>query len=222
MSARAKASEDPQGEILDALRREGPRTVDALRARLGLSKTATRGHLLRLERAGLVERAEAPPTAGRGRPPLMFRLTERGDARFPTRDGELLERLLRFLEREGESELVERFFEGIWRERRAGFARALGDRPAEVGARERQARLVELLERTGFMPAIERGGEEGRRLVVKACHCPLPAAVRATRVPCRLEARFVAEALGGRLVSTSIAETRREPCAFEVELEPPG
>lgn len=201
----------PRDELLHLLRTRGAMTLDALMAALGLSKTATRAHALRLEREGLIERSAAP-SAGPGRPPVRFELTEAGANTFPRHEPELFGRLLAFLLERGERDTVRAFFETVWRQRRARFEQAL---EAE-GPGARLEALERVLAEDGFMPRLRTEAPAGgpRLVVVRECNCPLPAALRATRIPCELEGRFLADAVGGELESASLASSRADTCEF--------
>ena len=68
-------------QMLDYLRRHSRATVKELNAHVGLTSTGVRQHLTVLEREGLVESEEE---RGRvGRPALVYRLTDTGDALYP-------------------------------------------------------------------------------------------------------------------------------------------
>lgn len=210
-----RAGQDPKATILEALRRRGSLTTDRLVEATGLSKTATRAHLLALERDGLIAR-ETAVRDGLGRPPVAFRLTTKGGALFPTRDPELLAGLLAFLEREGAQRWVERFFGEVWEERRERWKLREGAPLAE-----RVAALEELLAANDFMPVVElvRSAQGKARVRVRECNCPLPAAVRATKIPCRLEGKFLADVLEGRLCSAQTARDRSQTCQFDIEVD---
>lgn len=216
----SETGQDPKHTILEALRLRGPMRTDALVEATGLSKTATRARLLRLERDGLIARDDAAPRDAVGRPPVVYRLTDDGAEAFPVRDAALLERLLAFLEREGEGSLAERFFDELWQERTDQLRRALGD-PRRASLDERLDALVDLLDAGDFMPVVDLVNREdgGRRVRIRECNCPLPAAVRATRLPCRFEARFLADAVGGRVASARMASSRGDTCLFEIDLD---
>ena len=74
-------------EVLELLRRRGGCSAEAVAHDLGLTTNAVRQHLTNLEREGLV--VSHPERSRRGRPSLLFALTERADAVFPKRYGQL-------------------------------------------------------------------------------------------------------------------------------------
>lgn len=207
--------EERRMTILEFLRREGPATTDQIVTVLQLSKTATRAHLNQLEEEGAIA-SDVGESTGRGRPPLVYSLTEEGGLRFPTQDGQLLTELLEFLKKEGHRALVERFFSDLWTRRLELFERKLADGSLSVASRKERVRALEqLLEDTGFMPEITR---DGATLTVQECNCPISAAARATRIPCKLEARFLQRVVGGELVHATFAARRTENCHFEFDL----
>ena len=208
-------------ELLARIKRSGTARIDALVDAIGLSKTAVRGHLLRLEALGLVERV-AVPGNGRGRPPLAFRVTARTQPLFPTSDGAMLTSLLQFLEQQGQQELVHAFFERLWRGRTEALNAELNrrSRGRTPGPRLRLTVLREHLERHDFMPVVRTEHGDESDITVEACHCPFPSVVRATRLPCRLESKFVEQALDASLVELRVANAEASSCVFRLKRRP--
>jgi predicted ArsR family transcriptional regulator len=207
-------------DILRALKRRGTMTVDELVEHFELSKTAIRAHLLRLEDDEMIERHQVPSN-GPGRPPLAYRVTECGAEVFGSADSAVLTRLLDYLEREEAMHLVQGFFEELWSDRLAEYRHMLNaEENGSASLQDRLEVLEELLSTHDFMPVVDtRTGEDGAaRVTVRECNCPFPAAVRATRSPCRLEAKFLAEVLGAQIQRTSFASKRSETCLFEFEV----
>ncbi|PKN57043.1 MAG: hypothetical protein CVU56_12955 [Deltaproteobacteria bacterium HGW-Deltaproteobacteria-14] len=208
-------------QLLDAIKREGTVSVDALVGRSDLSKTAVRAHLLTLEELGFIERAEVAGTRV-GRPPLAFRVTERARPLFPSVDPELLTRLLGLLGERGHQDVIDAFFEDIWAERRREYAQELAARfGADPTLSERLEVLEAVLDRGHFMPRIEVGDADEadrpgrrRRVVINECNCPFGAAVRATRVPCVLEREFLGEVVGAPPTATKFATSLSSLCVF--------
>lgn len=204
----------PRARLLLLLKREGAQGIDALAAKLGLSKTATRAHLLRLEREALVMRRTLTTDAP-GRPSLEFLLSNAGHGQFPDADAALLTELLNFLKQSDNQPLIDIFFEQLWQRREAELIEITEEPISKLSLADRQAALLQLLERHGFMPEFkeEQGGDT---LLLRECHCPFPAAVRATRIPCKLESAFLAKALGRPLLSATWATPPDETvCHFQ-------
>src|SRR5258708_9002228 len=74
-------------EVLELLRRRGRSSAETIAGDLGVTPNAVRQHLTNLERGGFV--VSHPVRSGRGRPSLLFSLTERADSVFPKRYGQL-------------------------------------------------------------------------------------------------------------------------------------
>ncbi len=200
----------PRRTLLEFVKRRGAVTLDEAVAALGLSKTAVRGHLLRLEELGLLERIAAS-TDRPGRPPLAYRVSAQGERLFPSSDSAALTALLVFLAESGAGALLETFFAGLWAARRAEYQAELarGDGDALP---DRLRALSAVLERGHFMPRVSHDG--GCGVTVRECHCPLPAAVRATRLPCEMEARFLAGVIGAEPQSVRYASPEAPGCVY--------
>src|SRR5438270_5606206 len=86
-------------EVLELLRRRGRSSAETIANDLGVTPNAVRQHLTNLERDGLV--VSQPERSGRGRPSLLFALTERADSAFPKRSGRLATRVLQAVQQMG-------------------------------------------------------------------------------------------------------------------------
>ncbi len=180
-----------QDKILTQLKRRGPLSVDQVTSALGVAKTAARRNLLALEKRGLIEKKFL--ALGRGRPRLVFRLTPKSNRLFPSKEAEILSSLLEFLIEAGHETLVDKFFEKYWEKR----FEAIQERLAKKGKSDFETRLEVLkeeLEKEGFMPR-SRVTKRGSELCLQQCHCPIEAAARINRNPCRLEKRLISRVL---------------------------
>src|SRR5260370_22116028 len=79
-------------EVLELLRRKGDASAETISSDLGVTPNAVRQHLTNLEREGFV--VSHPERRRRGRPSLLFSLTERADSVFPKRYGQLASMVL--------------------------------------------------------------------------------------------------------------------------------
>ncbi len=213
MSALDLVSSDTRRELLQLVKRRGSLSLDEAMDALGMARTTVREHLLRLERKGLV--ARSTERSGRGRPSLRYRMTPKAKILFPSRDGELMGRVLEFLDQEGAQELVARFFETYWQERtdriRAELA-AAGDDDLET----RLELLAAILAEEGFMPNIERSGDG---ITVRECNCPFPESVKQTRLPCQLEAAFYEAIFGAAVERSHYIPDGHPACTYELDPE---
>lgn len=213
----AETQSDSRTSILAELRRRGALTIDEVVESTGLSKTAARAHLVRMERDKIIERLD-PEIGGPGRPPATFRLTEHGASMFPTSDAALLARLLAYLGEKEADELVTGFFEELWADRMAVLRHALrGDGFETATLQQRIAAVEASLTNDDFMPVIEHLiRDDGPDLVtVRECNCPFRTAADASRAPCRLEVDFLSKALGATPGKITITADRKGTCNFE-------
>lgn len=200
---------EAKAKLLDLIKVHGEVSVDEATERLGLAKTTVRQHLLLLERQGLVRRGDRKRP--KGRPQSVYRLSENATPLFPSREPQLLRQVLTQLIEDGQKEWVDRFFRAYWRQR----ARKFRDRLEETGKTSRDAVrqvLVEMLEEEGFMPEIVAG--RGGALTVRECNCPFSEAVKATRIPCRLEAEFLREVLQEEIERVSYIPAGATTCTY--------
>lgn len=210
MSALDLVSSDTRRELLQLVKRKGSLSLDEAMEALGMARTTVREHLLRLERQGLVERSTE--RQGRGRPSLRYAVTPKAKILFPSRDGELMGRLLQFLGEEGADALVTAFFEAYWADRTERVKRRI-ERLDEDDIEGRLALLAEILEEEGFMPKIERS-EEG--ITIRECNCPFPESVKQTRIPCRLEAAFFEAIFGAEVERSRYIPDGHPACTYEL------
>jgi len=98
-------------EVLEFLRRKQAASAEVISAQLGITPNAVRQHLAALEKDGLVK--SEPVQGKRGRPSLMFSLTDKADAAFPKRYGQLATMVLNELAEMGGPALLDEVFERV-------------------------------------------------------------------------------------------------------------
>ncbi|MCB0719715.1 MAG: transcriptional regulator [Bacteroidetes bacterium] len=202
-------------DLLLLIKHRGSISLDDAEESIGLTRTTLREHLGVLERDGLVARTSN--RYGRGRPSMVYSLTSEAESLFPSRDHELLGSLLAFLDAAGRADLIDTFFREYWSNRQADMTlRTAALRPADHEGRVRV--LSVLLEEQGFMPKIS-SDENG--IVVRECNCPFPEAVKQTRLPCRLEAAFLAHILETPVKRVSYIPDGAAACTYEFALANP-
>src|SRR5712691_8420423 len=95
-------------EVLELLRRKGHASAESMAAELFVTPNAIRQHLTNLERDGFV--VSSPEKRRRGRPSLLFSLTERADSVFPQRYGQLASMVLQEVQDIGGPEALDEVF----------------------------------------------------------------------------------------------------------------
>lgn len=193
--------------ILEYLKLHGVQRIDDITAALSLSKSTVRAHLLLLEEDALIER-HFLAADGPGRPALAFDLSADGHSQFPNDEGSVLTGLLTFLKENSQESLIQQYFTSLWTQRSRELERLAGAPLDTLTLQERQTVVLKLLGQHGFMPELITDEDDANttHFVMRECHCPFPAAIRATRIPCRLERAFLSKSLGQPVASVDLAE----------------
>lgn len=199
----------PRRSLLLQLKRRGRLTAEDAATAIDRAVSTAREHLQELESRGWVA-SVAEPTDGRGRPRHRYRLTRAGEALFPTRDAELMHDLVAFLHDRDASDLLTDFFEDFWAKRSERVQQRLDAHDARDHDNRLQI-LADVLEEEGFMPEINRTGAS---VVIRECNCPFPESVKQTRLPCRLEAEFLASALDRPLARVTYIPDGHDACTY--------
>jgi predicted ArsR family transcriptional regulator len=199
-------------EVLELLRRKQAASAETISAQLGITPNAVRQHLTHLERDGLVQ--SRPVGGKRGRPSLMFSLTDKADAAFPKRYGQLATMILNEVAELGGPELLDQIFQRV-ADRYAGGIEAQMD---GLSFDEKLERMVEWIGRAGTLAEKEET-PEGVRITIHNC----PFRNTALKYPqvCTITPRLLVKLLDAQ-VSQDASIHRRDPyCSFLVQ-RPPG
>ena len=195
-------------EVLELLRRKGRASAESISADLGVTTNAVRQHLTNLERGGLV--ASQPERAGRGRPALLFALTERADAVFPKRYGQLATMVLQEVQEMGGPKALDDIFERV----AARHAAAIEPDLEGLGFDERLEKVVAWIGKAGTL-AERSETPEGVKVTIHNC----PFRNTALKFPqvCTITPQLITRLLGAP-VSQSDSIHRRDPyCSFVVQ-----
>ena len=178
---------DTQQAVLLALKRLGAATQADVAREVPFAPATLREHLQSLVGRGLVQRLGSRHSKP-GRPQVLYALTERANALFPSRTAEVLRELIVHLIDTGHAGLLEEFFEQRVAARRpAALARV---HPLSGVARTQE--VARILSEEGFMALV---GGTAQQPTLRLCHCPLRDIVSITRLPCRFEQQLIAELL---------------------------
>ncbi len=195
-----------QRTLLELVKRRGEGTLAELEEGLELARETVRSHLASLTAQGLVERGGVR-RAGPGRPRVVYRLTSRGEALFPRREGELLAELARYLLASDRPETLERFFE----QRRSAKRKRLRERCAGLDEDQLLRELARSFSEEGFLAELPDEGAEKR---LRLCHCPMAELVAVTELPCHAEMSLVEELVGRPLERKSFMPNGDSSCTY--------
>lgn len=199
-------------EVLELLRRNGACSAETISADLDVTPNAVRQHLINLERDGFV--VSRPEKGGRGRPALLFELTERADAVFPKRYGQLATMVLREVEESGGPEALDEIFAKV----AARHARAIEHDLVGLDFDEKVNKVVAWIGRAGTL-AVQSETPEGVKVTIHNC----PFRNTALKFPqvCTITPQLINQLLGAA-VSQAESIHRHDPyCSFVVQRPEP-
>ena len=198
-------------EVLELLRRKGRCSAEAIAQDLRLTTNAVRQHLTNLERDGLV--ISQPERSGRGRPSLLFALTERADSVFPKRYGQLATMVLQEVQEMGGPEALDEVFARVAARHAAAIEKDLDGLDFD----EKLRRVVSWIGRAGTLVE-QTEGPGGVRVTIHNC----PFRNTALKFPqvCTITPQLITR-LTGAGISQSESIHRRDPyCSFVVQRPP--
>lgn len=199
------------GDFLNTLHRLGPKTVQEIGEAVGVTATAIRQRLNRLQGAELVVRELV--RAGRGRPHYTYRVTDKGLRQLGDNYGDLALILWREIRHISDPEIRN----SITKRVREALVARLG-RHGEGELKERLRRLSESLSARGYDVEL---GDENLLPVLRENNCPYQELAEEDRDICGLEREVFQEVLGAEVRLKHCCMDGHHCCEFEVsELSP--
>jgi len=192
--AAASPLTDAKRRILDLLKRAGATEAAAIAATLELTPTGVRQHLAELETAGLVARADTQP-AGRGRPPVVWSLTEIAAELFPDRHADLTVELIAAIREAVGDDRLDQVIDVRARRQLDAYRSVLPAARAPLA--ERVQALADQRTAEGYMAEV-RTEDDGSCLLIEH-HCPVCDAAESCTGICRAELDVFRGALGRRV-----------------------
>ena len=203
-------------EVLELLRRRRRCSAETIASDLGVTTNAVRQHLTNLERDGFVVSHPERTGSGRGRPVLLFSLTERADAVFPKRYGQLASMVLQEVQEMGGPQALDEVFARVADRHARGIEHELDGLDFD----EKLKRVVTWIGRAGTL-AEQSETPEGVKVTIHNC----PFRNTALKFPqvCTITPQLITRLLGAP-VSQADSIHRRDPyCSFVVQRPPlPG
>jgi predicted ArsR family transcriptional regulator len=195
-------------EVLELIRRKGRASAEAMASDLGVTPNAIRQHLTNLERDGFV--VSHPERRARGRPSLLFSLTERADSVFPKRYGQLATMVLQEVQEMGGPDALDDVFARV----AARHASALEHDLEGLDFDQKLRRVVAWIARAGTL-AEQSETNEGIKVTIHNC----PFRNTALKFPqvCTITPQLISR-LTGAAISQAESIHRRDPyCSFVVQ-----
>ena len=195
-------------EVLELLRRKGRCSAETIAGELGVTPNAVRQHLTNLERDGLV--VSQPERSGRGRPSLLFALTERADAVFPKRYGQLATMVLQEVQEMVGPEGLDEVFARV-------AARHAETIERDLEGLDFDARLQRVVSWIGRAGTLVEQTEDPVGVHVTIHNCPFRNTALKFPQVCTITPQLISR-LTGAAVSQSDSIHRRDPyCSFVVQ-----
>lgn len=197
-------------KLIEALHRVNRGTVGELCREMGVTPTAVRQRLARLEASGLVERH--PVRAGRGRPQYDYRVTRAGLRLLGDNYEELALLLWRAMNRIDDGEVRER----IVAELREAFVERIAGGVTAATPGERFRQLRDVLHERGFDVELQDTAV-GRRLpILREHNCPYYEISSHDPAICELERSVFADVVGAPVELTACCRDGQACCEFEL------
>lgn len=194
-------------EVLELLRRKGHASAETIAAELRVTPNAIRQHLTNLERDGFV--ISIPEKSRRGRPSLLFSLTERADSVFPKRYGQLATMVLQEVQEMGGPDALDEVFERMATRHAGAISRSLEGLEFD----EKLRRVVAWIGRAGTL-AEQTETVEGVKVTIHNC----PFRNTALKYPqvCSITPRLISQLLGTAVSQADSIHRHDQYCSFVV------
>lgn len=194
-------------EFLNGLHRLGPVTIQELCDAQGVTATAVRQRLTRLQSLGLIERQTV--RSGRGRPHHVYRITDTGQRELGDNYPELALLLWKEITRIEDDSVRQQVFDRI----RSALVQRYGHRVVGETLPERLVQLQTTLSGRGFDVEID---SSGRLPIIREHHCPYPELASHDSGICELEQAVFEQILGVDVQLTQCCHAGHSCCEFSV------
>jgi predicted ArsR family transcriptional regulator len=192
---------------------QGAATVRALCDASGVTATAVRQRLARLESLGFVARRAT--SHGRGRPFHSYELTSQGQRQLGDNYQELAELLWEVIGGTGDPAIREKMFATL----RTLMAARYGNGVTGQEVPERLQQLRDSLVEHGFHVEAVSGNQSAGLPVLREHHCPFPDLAARGSELCELEQAVFSDVLGAQVALTACCRNGDHCCEFEVQPE---
>ena len=183
----------PHKRILDHLKTAGPTSAAQLGEALEITKMAALHHLHALEEQALVKR-EAKP-GSRGRPTLLWSLTNASLKFFPDAHAELAVSLITCLNETLGPEALDKLIKVRSRHQLQNYRQEI---KSTSSLREKLEVLAAIRSREGYMAGVEKLEDRNSYLLVER-HCPICIAATSCTGLCREELNVFRKLLGDKV-----------------------
>jgi len=175
-------------KVLNELKRTQGLPAGELAERLGMSYMGVKGLCVEMEKRGLLDTWRAPQP--RGRPLMLYRLTQRAHDLFPTTSNSATLDILEGAQKLFGGSAAEKLLLVLFQKMQTNYAARL--REGELPDRTKW--LARLRDHDGYMSEFERGEDGGLHIVEH--HSPILDLLRAYPIVAKLESEMFGRLLG--------------------------
>ena len=195
--------------VIQMLLRDGALTINEMVDRLGVTATAVRQRLSRLQESGLIQRSAV--VDGRGRPSHRYELTEAGRRTVGNNLADLACALWAEIHEIEDAEIRRRVVSGAIRRLAEGYANQVtGDTVAD-----RLKSAAKLFADRDIPSALET--EDGLP-VLRVLQCPYPDLANDDHRVCEMEQQLFSQVIGGPVDLCQCQQSGDRCCTFQAEV----
>ncbi len=206
---------DAKKRLVEVLKRTGAHTALEMADRLNLTDVAIRQHLLALEERGLVQQQRTQPE-GRGRPAVLWSLSDLARGLFPDRHAELTVGLIQATRQAVGEDGLSRIISVRTAQQIKAYREVIPGPTTPLG--ERLQALADQRTLEGYMAEVVPRGYEGYLLIEH--HCPICDAAQSCMGLCEAELEVFRAVLGTDVVVERIEHLLKEDrrCVYRIAL----
>ncbi len=194
--------------LIQLLMRTGPLTISQLVDHLGITATAVRQRLSRLQEAALIDRTHSPD--GRGRPSHHYDLTEAGRRTVGDNLADLACALWQEIQQIPDTQIRKSVVDGAIRRMADGYSRrVIGD---SVEERLKSAAQI-FIERDIPITVEKKDGLP----VLRVLQCPYPDLAKDDHRVCEMEKQLFSQVIGGPVDLCQCRHNGDSCCTFQAE-----
>ncbi len=180
-------------KILQLLKINGEMPVSSLSEELNVSGVNIRGHLSRMERDGLIS-MRCEKSQERGRPSSLYKLTDKGQANFPSAYNQLASDVLKQVKQMFGMQAISSIFAGRAQEFLQQLQEKFKSSPLEI---TKISELAELLRKMGYLVDVNASGNNEYMLTIR--HCPISQVAADFPEVCAAELNMQRQALNAQV-----------------------
>jgi len=194
--------------LIQLLMRMGPLTINQLVDHLGITATAVRQRLSRMQEASLIDRTQSPD--GRGRPSHRYDLTEAGRRTVGDNLADLAYALWQEIQQIPDTLIRKSVVDGAIRRMADGYSRrVIGDT-----VEERLKSAAQIFIERDIPITVEK--EDGL-LVLRVLQCPYPDLAKDDHRVCEMEKQLFSQVIGGPVDLCQCRNNGDSCCTFQAE-----